>query len=67
VRGDIVADGKVLVIRHIHVSYLLKAPAGQRETIARVHLSHHDACPVYRSLIGSIGITTDLRWDGGTD
>ena len=66
-RGDIIADGKVLVIRHIHVTYHLTAPDVQRETIERVHLTHHNACPVYRSLSGSIGITTELQWNQGAD
>jgi uncharacterized OsmC-like protein len=60
VRGDIVAEDKVLVIRHIHVSYALKAPTALQETIEKVHRIHYHACPVYRSLSGSISITTEL-------
>jgi len=65
VRGDIVVEDKVLGIRHIHVTYSLKAAANLRETIERVHRAHHNACPVYRSLSGSIAITTELDLNQG--
>jgi uncharacterized OsmC-like protein len=50
----------VLVIRRIHVVYHLKADEGQRETIERVHDFHAEKCPVYRSISGSIDITTEV-------
>ncbi|MGK2906516.1 MAG: OsmC family protein [Desulfuromonadales bacterium] len=59
VRGDIVVEDKVLVIRRIHVTYALRAADSLRETIERVHQMHHNVCPVYRSLSGSIEITTE--------
>jgi uncharacterized OsmC-like protein len=65
VRGDIVVEDKVLVIRHIHVTYSLRAAANLRETIERVHRVHHNSCPVYRSLSGSIGMTTELTLNQG--
>jgi uncharacterized OsmC-like protein len=61
VRGDIVTEDKVLVIRSIHVTYSLKAADDLRDTIVRVHRVHHNSCPVYRSLSGSIKITTALK------
>lgn len=54
-------EGKVLVIRRIHVVYRLKAAADARETIERVHAVHKESCPVYRSISGSIPMTTELR------
>jgi uncharacterized OsmC-like protein len=65
VRGDIVAEDKVLVIRSIHVTYSLKAADDQRDNIERVHRVHHNSCPVYRSLSGSIEMTTELSMTQG--
>jgi uncharacterized OsmC-like protein len=61
VRGEIETEGKVLVIRRIHVVYHIKAPAEARETIERVHGIHTDYCPVYRSLYKAIQITTEYQ------
>ena len=49
----------MLVIRRIHVTYHLKAPAEARETIERVHAVHATHCPVYLSLRKAIEITTE--------
>jgi len=49
------------VIRRIHVMYRLKAGEEHRDTIERVHDFHADKCPVYRSICGSIDITTDYE------
>jgi len=51
----------VLVIRRIHVTYLLKLKPEQRETAQKVHGFHADFCPVARSLKGSIEVSTDLQ------
>lgn len=48
------------MIRRIHVVYHLKAAADARETIERVHAVHRESCPVYRSISGSIAVTTEL-------
>jgi uncharacterized OsmC-like protein len=53
-------DG-VLVIRRIHVRYLLRAGEAQRETVERVHAFHRERCPVYRSIPTSIDITTEYE------
>ena len=53
-------DGKVLVIRRIHVLYRLKAAPDARETVERVHAVHKEACPVYRSIGSAIAITTEV-------
>lgn len=60
VRGDIVAEEKVLVIRRIHIVYHLQADPGQREVIERVHAVHHNSCPVFRSLHQGIAISSEL-------
>ena len=53
-------DGKVLVIRRIHVKLELKAAAGHEEAAQRVHGFYADSCPLYRTLRSAIGITTEL-------
>jgi uncharacterized OsmC-like protein len=54
-------DGKVLVIKRIHVVYHLKAAPDVRETIERVHAMHKEFCPVYRSIGSAIEMTTEVR------
>jgi uncharacterized OsmC-like protein len=61
VRGEVELEGKVLVIKRIHVTYQVTAPASARETIERVHGFHANYCPVYRSLYKAIDITTDYQ------
>ncbi len=61
--GEVELEGKVLVIRRIHVTLRLKAPAAQRETAERVHAIFRDACPVYRSLKAAIAIGTELAFE----
>ena len=53
-------DGKVLVIRRIHVRLELRGDAGHRETAERVHGLYADSCPLHRTLKGAIAITTAL-------
>jgi organic hydroperoxide reductase OsmC/OhrA len=62
-RGEIEKDGKVLVIRRIHVTYQLKLKPEQRETAQKVHGFHADFCPVARSIKGSIEVTTELKME----
>jgi uncharacterized OsmC-like protein len=52
-------DG-VLVIKRIHVKMRLKAGEENRATAERVHGFYAEKCPVYRSIKGSIAITTEL-------
>jgi uncharacterized OsmC-like protein len=54
-------DGKVLVIRRIHVTYHLRLDAAQRETAERVLGFHADVCPVARTLRDCIAISTALE------
>jgi uncharacterized OsmC-like protein len=62
--GEIELDGKILIIKRIHVHYLLRGvddpDEETRAKIDRVHALHADFCPVARSIGGSIDITTDL-------
>lgn len=62
-RGEIEKDGKVLVIRRIHVTYQLKLKPEQQETAQKVHGFHADFCPVARSIKGSIDISTELKME----
>ncbi len=62
--GEIELDGKVLVIKRIHVTYTLRG-AGEadeetRDKIDRAHARHAEFCPVARSIRDSIDITTEL-------
>ena len=60
-QGEIVSDEGVLIIRRIHVNYRLRATDEQREAVERTHSMHARYCPVYRSLIDSIEITTSYE------
>jgi organic hydroperoxide reductase OsmC/OhrA len=53
-------DGKVLVIRRIHVRYRLRLEPAQREVAERVLGLHTDFCPVARTLRGCIDISISL-------
>jgi len=60
VRGEIEnADDGVLVIRRVHVHYVLKGAEEVRETVDRVHGVYVEKCPVYRSLRPAFQITSD--------
>jgi uncharacterized OsmC-like protein len=58
VRGEVESDDGVLVIRRVHVKFLLKAPADVRDTVDRVHGVYAEKCPVYRSLRPAFQITS---------
>ena len=62
-RGEVEKDGRVLVIRRIHVTYHLNLKPEQKETAQKVHGFHADFCPVARSIKGSIDITTELNME----
>lgn len=58
-RSEIELEGKVLVIKRIHVSYTgVTVPTELREAAERALATHHAACPVSRSLEAGIDITT---------
>lgn len=60
VRGQVGKEEGVLVIRRIHVKYLLKAAGEDEATIDRAFSLHPMRCPVYRTLHQCIDITTEL-------
>ena len=60
-RGEVELEGKVLVIKRIHVTYTgLEVDEGDAEKVQRVLAVHADGCPVARSVKGAIEITTRL-------
>ena len=58
--GEVELEGKVLVIRRIHVRLRLRAAEADRATAQRVHGFYAENCPIYRSLKAAIAITTEL-------
>lgn len=56
VAGEVELEGKVLVLRRIHVLHKLRAPEDMREVVERVHAVHADFCPVARSIKGAIEV-----------
>jgi uncharacterized OsmC-like protein len=62
VRGEVEPDGKVLMIRRVHVNFRLRAenPDEVRETVERVHGVYAEGCPVYRSLKPAFPITSSV-------
>jgi uncharacterized OsmC-like protein len=67
VRGEIESDNGVLMIRRVHVRFLLKAAENVRDTAERVHSVYKDKCPVYRTLQPAMEITSafELVADSG--
>ncbi len=59
VRGDVETDDDVLVIRRVHVHFLLQGSQQVRDTVDRVHGVYAEKCPVYRSLRPAFQITSD--------
>lgn len=58
-RGEIELEGKVLVIKRIHVEYSgVQIPENEREAAERALATHPRACPVARSIEGAIEVTT---------
>lgn len=56
-------EGKVLVIRRIHVRYHLKIEPDRRAVAERVLGFHADFCPVARTIGGCVAITTALEME----
>ena len=57
-RGEVETEEGVLVIRRIHVEFIVRAPEDVRDVVDRVHGFYADKCPVYRSLRSAIEITS---------
>ncbi|MCG8468184.1 MAG: OsmC family protein [Gemmatimonadetes bacterium] len=58
--GEVETEDGVLILKRIHIRYTLKAGAEHTEAIGRAFEVHPPKCPIYRSLEGSIDITTEL-------
>ena len=63
--GEVELEDNVLVIRRIHVVLKLKAEESHGDR-HRVHGFFADQCPVYRTLIPAIAITTELVFEALT-
>jgi uncharacterized OsmC-like protein len=63
VRGEVEPEGKVLMIRRVHVNFRLRAadPGEVRDTVDRVHSVYAENCPVYRSLKPAFPITSSVE------
>jgi uncharacterized OsmC-like protein len=61
VNGEVEAEEGVLVIKRIHVAFVIVAGEEKREAIERVHGIFAGKCPVYRSLRGSINISSSFE------
>ncbi|PLS78111.1 MAG: hypothetical protein CYG59_20235 [Chloroflexi bacterium] len=61
--GEIEKDGRVLVVRRIHVTYHLRLDPAQREVATRAHAVHADSCPVARTIRDCVAITTALEME----
>ncbi len=59
--GEIETEGRVLVVRRIHVTYHLRVAPEHREVAQRVHGFHADSCPVARTICNCVAITTTLE------
>ena len=61
--GEVEEEDKVLILKRIHVTYHLKLEddAGKLAAAERVLGAHVKYCPVARSLMSAIDITTSLE------
>ena len=61
--GEVVADGRRLVLKHIHVNDRLRVAEDQREAAERAHRVHISSCPVAQSIGNCVAITTSLEME----
>ena len=61
--GEVELEGSVLILKRIHCKLELRAPEEHRAIAEKVHGIFAQACPVYRSLIAAIAITTELVFE----
>jgi uncharacterized OsmC-like protein len=59
--GEIELEGKVLVIKRIHVHYMLKGNDVDPDVVERTHSFHAEKCPVARSIRNAIDISTSYE------
>ncbi len=60
--GEVEIEGKVLVLRRVHVRMELRVAPEQRAVAERVHGFYAESCPLFRSLRAAIAITSELVW-----
>ena len=60
--GEIEKDGKVLVVKRIKQIFHITAGEEDRETIERVLGVYADSCPVARSIMPAIEVTSELEF-----
>ena len=65
--GEIGSEGKVLVVRRIHVAYHLRIAAEKRDVALRVHGFHAEHCPLARTVCDCVDITTSLELEDVTE
>jgi uncharacterized OsmC-like protein len=61
--GEVEAEGKVLILRRIHVTYHLRLAPDKREAARRAYDRHAEYCPVARTIGSSVAITTSLEME----
>jgi len=61
VTGEVEAEEGVLVIRRIHVAMRIAAPEAARETVERTHGMYAMHCPLYRTLLKAIQLTSSVE------
>lgn len=59
--GEVEAEGRVLVVKRIHVAYSLRLDPDKREVVERVHDFHVGSCPMARTIGNCVSITTSLH------
>ena len=59
--GEVETEEGVLVIRRIHVTMRLQAPADRRDTVDRVHGMYAMRCPLYRTLHKTIALSSSVE------
>jgi uncharacterized OsmC-like protein len=60
-RGEVELEGKVLVLKRIHVTYTgFELADADRTTVQRVLDTHMQGCPVARSIGAAIDVTTSV-------
>ena len=59
--GEVETEEGVLVIRRIHVTMRLRAPADTRDTVDRVHGMYAMRCPLYRTLHKTIALSSSVE------
>ena len=60
--GEVQNEDGVLVLRRIRVTYRLRLAAdADRAAVQRAFEHHMPRCPVYRSIGGSVDVTTSLE------